>query len=845
MSADGFARAFLSHASENKPFVDKVAEKLGRQFCLYDKHEFASGVEFAASIDQALDRSNLFVLFVSTESLKKLWVNYEMSEAVARKIRGSISRMLVYVIDSSVSIDDIPPEFKRAKVEFGLNPSQVTRDIIMHSEDLLRGRSGRYYVGRGADHDEFATKLLARVDGRAPNVFVVVGLPGVGRREFIQRAARDALSLRKGVQVRVGEGDTIQDFAIQLTDATGGFADIARFAAEAARVRSLSDGDAQAEIVRLIVELTANSELPIIMDAGGVFTNEATLVGWFSDLIASVIGRRDAALALVSTRKPVLAHGSATVYLRLNHIGTDATKLLVSQHASDPPTLALTEAQIAELAEYVRGYPPAAYYAIQQAKEYGVDLILSNKERLVEFRRKIFYDYLDSLKFEKSATEIRVLRLLSVFSPLPLAAIGGSLNLTAEKLVPAIVTLIDLCLVNTDDGLYRISDPVSEAATKHFGLPAREEARAVAASLSSFLSTQDVANRRLDVSRAMFRAARLGGDEGIAASAVRLTSDLVSLVEQLYHQRRWEEAAAAGLLAMEEAPRADRAMSYLIRSYVQLEKWGNATEWMQRYSALAPNRDYLFLRAFMAKRQGHIRDAIGLYEQALQAGRSGGAISRELSHCYMLVEDFPKAKQQIDLALHHEPDNRFVVDMWAAIAARLGERTEVENALKRLEVVDERMFYLFRKARVHWVFGEGEQSLADAREALALSDNPPFHLLAHLAMCEQVVGDRNRAEELVDRLDKDFKLTKKDIRIGLRTRLLLSKGLVQEAKALLDETAAKRGDSYDSLKRDVYLALVNSASLDEKTKAAYRLVLEALPQHDSASRPDIAELDIR
>jgi TIR domain len=88
-------RAFLSHSSADKRFVEAVARELGRQFCAFDQHEFDSGEDFRNAIRKALDSSDLFILFASKTSRERKWVEFELDEAELRKIRGSIKRILV------------------------------------------------------------------------------------------------------------------------------------------------------------------------------------------------------------------------------------------------------------------------------------------------------------------------------------------------------------------------------------------------------------------------------------------------------------------------------------------------------------------------------------------------------------------------------------------------------------------------------------------------------------------------------------------------------------------------------------------------------------------------------
>ena len=78
-------RAFLSHATVDKPFVSVVAKRLGRQQVHYDQWSFESGKQFITAIREAVAQSSLFVLFASRAALASLWVKFERvySSAVA------------------------------------------------------------------------------------------------------------------------------------------------------------------------------------------------------------------------------------------------------------------------------------------------------------------------------------------------------------------------------------------------------------------------------------------------------------------------------------------------------------------------------------------------------------------------------------------------------------------------------------------------------------------------------------------------------------------------------------------------------------------------------------------
>ncbi len=74
-------KAFLSHSSVDKGFVEATARRLGRRRINFDIWAFETGESFIQAIRKAIAGSDFFVLFASRESLKSLWVKFEIQEA--------------------------------------------------------------------------------------------------------------------------------------------------------------------------------------------------------------------------------------------------------------------------------------------------------------------------------------------------------------------------------------------------------------------------------------------------------------------------------------------------------------------------------------------------------------------------------------------------------------------------------------------------------------------------------------------------------------------------------------------------------------------------------------------
>src|SRR5215510_15018667 len=122
-------RAFLSHGHSDKALVQKVAEYLGRAAAVYDVFEFSTGDDLKQAIIRGLSRSDIFVLFASTESLTRDWVRFEIDEAERAVTLRALSRVLTYVIDPKLTLDAIPAWMKSTLITRQGSPTLIARDI--------------------------------------------------------------------------------------------------------------------------------------------------------------------------------------------------------------------------------------------------------------------------------------------------------------------------------------------------------------------------------------------------------------------------------------------------------------------------------------------------------------------------------------------------------------------------------------------------------------------------------------------------------------------------------------------------------------------------------------------
>lgn len=817
-------KAFLSHSSLDKEFVRSVAKELGRQFCVFDEQSFSSGDEFKKAIEARLNESTIFVLFASKTALESHWVNFEISESWVRLFNTVLSKSLVYLIDSSVGVKDLPEWMQRALVRRENSSKAIARDIRHHLDQLLRERRNPYFLGRSREIQEVEEAMTPLDESVPPHAICISGLPGIGRRSLVRHTVPSILNLDKYIELRIDEGATLNDVCILVADYIEPYSTREGFEKIVQKIRTISDEEALVRIVEGLRAIVKSNELPVFVDEGGMLNDEGYFRLPISSIIDALSTTDSAYFFLITYRKPRQSSINPLPVIHLNPLKQDDTKRLVALLAKYAE-VSVTTSDLAEISAYVAGYPPAAYYAVQQAKHYGIELLLRDKSALVQFRTSVFLKHLSS--YTLNEYDKHLLRLLATYSPLPLLVISDVLDFDHVILNDTIVRVIDLALViTTPEGFYRIADPIADATLKAFGQLDEQISKDLAWRLYEFLQ-HTKSHRQLALSRVLFRAARLSKDEILSKKATHLTSDLVRVIAALYREKRYTEVEETAYLTLEENPDDVNTRSYLIRSLIQSGKWQQAEEEISIFQTYARQREVYFMIGFLERKRGNLDGAIKAFQRSKRYGSRKNAISKELALCYLLTGDLGQAWEQIQLALVRENDNPYVIDLWLEIATRKKDQVAIRKALATLQVVGTRHVYLSRLARTELALGNLIQARTAAKQAVELSKWRSYDLLAQLCYCEIALGNLNEAENLTIEFEKLFGGTQKDISVGLRCLLEIANGKYKEALAEA-ERIEKNSYIYKKIRYDALTGEIRSSVLVDGVRTAYQIELSAL-----------------
>lgn len=813
-------KAFLSHSSIDKDIVRTIAKELGRQYCVFDEYNFSNGKEFKKSIEDGLGDSSIFVLFASINSQESLWVQFEIEEAWYKKLQKNLSKALVYIIDNELRIDSLPNWLTRALIKREKSPKIISRDIRHHLDKLLMERNAPYFVGRSSAIEELEQHLTPLDGTPSPKVFFITGLPGIGRRTFIKKVIPSVYGFNKFVEIELNDGDNLSDICIKIADFIEPYTNLDAFKRIVNEIRGNDEPSVIMRIITYLKKMIAIGELPIFIDINGLLDNDGYLYDGIKKILLNISPQDDIYLIIISHRRPKLPAGLDIPILQVFPLRPSDTRRLLTI-LSNRNNIKISSPQIEELAEYVAGYPPAAFFSIQQAKTYGIELVMNDKSNLMQFRTSIFLRHFAEINLKEP--EKKLLRLLATFSPLPFPVLLKTIDIDINELHTILIKMIDLAFINiTSDGYYKISDPIADPAIHAFDYTSIEDNEKVAKELKSFIENNNEEIARLELSRVFFKATLLSKNTTLSESIIHLASDLISLTETYYHSRNYEKVIETGLIAITERPQSESTRQFLTKAYIKLEKFEAAENQIDELKKISSPRDIYYLTGFLERNRNNYSTAIEYFEKALKAGHKGAAIFRELAMCNYNISNIEEAYNYINLAKEKHSDNKYIIDLWAQISIQVGDEDAAFSALKILESINEKGYYYHRLSRFHLAFhrlDEAYDAAITAKEAFA---KPPFEVLAQYILCSIETKNYYEAETMIEFIDRTFNNTKKDIRFGLRCRCSISKGDYKEALLYSEQISDKNTEFYKRIRRDAIEGGMSSNIFSSDEKVQYQ-----------------------
>lgn len=301
-------KAFLSHSSKQKKYVEQVAKILGKDQIIYDSWTFEEGNKTLDEIYKGIEKSGIFVFFISKDSLNSDWVQRELflAEKFVNEYE-SVSFMPI-IIDDDIDYrcEKIPNWMKSYNIKPIHEPGRSAFLIKNHISSLSLKRNPRLekeeqlFIGRNEERRRFE-ELYGE---SKPRTLIVSGLPKVGKQKFIKKMLKDYNIIEdyyKPITLNFNRRDSIEDLITQLYNL--GYSKNKVISEDIDLINTPIEE--KVDICRnLIYELRDCGEMLFILDDQFIFKKNGEVSNWFIELVQGMENKfNDIIFCVTSTNK--------------------------------------------------------------------------------------------------------------------------------------------------------------------------------------------------------------------------------------------------------------------------------------------------------------------------------------------------------------------------------------------------------------------------------------------------------------------------------------------------------------------------------------------------------------
>lgn len=372
-------KVFLSHSSKDKIFVEKVANVLGKDYCVYDAYTFESGMKTLDEIYKNLEESNIFVIFLSDNALNSSWVREEYEKAEELEQKGKLQKIFPFIIDKKINYKDIriPKRLKEYNLKLVASPKLAASKIKACMLDVEWRQNPSLYMrntlflGRNKEIQEFEERR-ADIDHGLKGLIASSAFEGIGRKAYMRHVlVKDNLmsaSLRPNI-ISLERHQSIEDFILKIAEL--GYREIS--SVELVGLSMEVKIDTAVEIIKIVQE---QHSFIFIEDDGVIVKPNQTLTEWFKNVLDRMTDGIVFCLAS-SFSLPERRAGDNLFSIKIPELSKLERSLLLADFSKNEG-LDLSKEQLKLIATNLSGYPEQIFYVVQMIKDEGIERTLEN-----------------------------------------------------------------------------------------------------------------------------------------------------------------------------------------------------------------------------------------------------------------------------------------------------------------------------------------------------------------------------------------------------------------------------------------------------------------------------------
>ena len=772
-------RAFLSHSSKDKSLVGPVFNNLTAAHAHYDEATFEKGETSASEIYKAINNSEVFVLFLSKNSIKSPWVQTELVLAQQKIYSGKIKKILVFLLNE-IDHDEIPEWLLEYVYRKTSSPGIITTAIRSALFDIALAENSNLSIFMGRDNEiSILKESLSSLSADSPQAIFLAGNDGIGRRTLAKRALQDVHPqlIRVPIEIVLRDADSDIEFYRSLLS-QGEHLTILQSINRIEHFTLLSLADRTALLVELIERISSQRQIVFLRGKDSLVREDGSFAEWINLILSSLAPSPWPKLAIIARRMiPATKRRrhSNVAFFPINSLDENSSKRLLSiwlkHYQAD-----IDSTLVDEISEYVTGHPRNIQIAAALAAEYGSARLKTQRPDFLEAIRQQARSLIEGISFDSEQENI-------------LALFREYEYLSAEDIFVAIGTVDEIELSKTlsyltDHGILENEGPYIRMAPYLLDTLSRynwsEETRKFIIECRDRLlervnniSIDDYASISTIDAWVLSSLRQETTTENLILARCLLPSHLLRVSREFYDRKDFFRTIELAQKALHGSNKLSseaqvESLRLICLSSVRLgqdKTLYSSLDKLTSYGHTSALRTAAFIRGFKARYDGNIDIAEREYRQAFEFdGKKNFHILRELAQILKIKEEFADAEEFSRAAQNIAGRNPFILDTLLEIIIERNKdnqkflRDDKElhalfEVLKEAAHREQRSFYESRLAHYYSCLHDPSEAEKWAMEAEKIT---PSHVPVLLTLAKIQINSNNTfdADKTLNKVQK-------------------------------------------------------------------------------------------
>ena len=646
-------KVFLSHSSKDKEnYVRIVAERLmkeiGNHNVIYDEYTFEEGMKSIEEIDRGLEKSDLFVIFISDSSLQSNWVKYELKKAEKLLTREKLDRIYPIIIDKDITFNDdrIPKWLREYNLKYISRPTKSVNMIIQRMREIswtLHPRikdKENIFVGR----NEYIRKFEERMDSfekDTPNCFVLSGFKSIGRAALIKHCFKKANIIKDSYQMPIiylDYDESLEDFIMKLYDL--GFS-------EKIDLRYLMNKTINEKMliaIKIINDIQDINEKILIRDNGCIINHRGEMTSWFYDILEEIKDIQKVTFCIISRFRlyiPDLWKKDNIYSVHVSELEKKERNGLLKRYLKFED-IDLDREDIIFISDLLYGYPEQVFLAVNIIKTRGIKYLKDNSYLLVDYNSQKVSTIL--INFKDDSKSMEFLYLLSEFDYIGYDFIFDIVEdeeYYSNKLEEFIN--IGICEnVGTTGEYIRVNDAVRNYLQRNGMEISDFHKNKMEEKLKLFLKKPDIEEYNIPEFLFSLKKSLLNGND--INKDIIIPSLYLKTMTELYDKKRnYKEVIRFADKALENIRFMDEKIIFEIRYLLCLSLAKMQDNRLLEEVQNINGEDHCFLKAFYYRQIGKNNQALEELNKSLSIRKNFTKAKRELVQVFINLQEYSKA----------------------------------------------------------------------------------------------------------------------------------------------------------------------------------------------------------